>query len=239
MITEKDVSAKKETIALIGGTGDLGFGLALRWARAGEQILIGSRDASKAKDAAERVKAAVGSGVPPGISVAGLVNPEAAAQASLVVLTVPFPAQVGILKSIRGSLEGSILIDTTVPLAATLGGKLTRVLGVWQGSAAEQARELAPAATPVLAAFHNLSGIALQDLSATLDCDILICGDDEAAKQRLFPLVKLIAGLRPVNAGGLEIARIVEGLTALLISVNRRNRVSHSGIRITGLSSAP
>ncbi|MEE8177168.1 MAG: NADPH-dependent F420 reductase, partial [Acidobacteriota bacterium] len=168
MITEKDVSAKKETIALIGGTGDLGFGLALRWARAGEQILIGSRDASKAKDAAERVKAAVGSGVPPGISVAGLVNPEAAAQASLVVLTVPFPAQVGILKSIRGSLEGSILIDTTVPLAATLGGKLTRVLGVWQGSAAEQARELAPAATPVLAAFHNLSGIALQDLSATL-----------------------------------------------------------------------
>ncbi len=239
MSAEKDVSAKKETIALIGGTGDLGFGLALRWARAGEQILIGSRDAKKAKDAAERVKAAVGSGVPPGISVAGLVNPEAAAQASLVVLTVPFPAQVGILKSIRGSLEGSILIDTTVPLAATLGGKLTRVLGVWQGSAAEQARELAPAATPVLAAFHNLSGIALQDLSATLDCDILICGDDEAAKQRLFPLVKLIAGLRPVNAGGLEIARIVEGLTALLISVNRRNRVAHSGIRITGLGSAP
>ena len=239
MSTEKDGSAKKETIALIGGTGDLGFGLALRWARAGEQILIGSRDANKAKDAAERVKAAVGSGVSPGISVAGLVNPEAAAQASLVVLTVPFPAQVGILKSIRGSLEGSILIDTTVPLAATLGGKLTRVLGVWQGSAAEQARELAPAATPVLAAFHNLSGIALQDLSATLDCDILICGDDAAAKQRLFPLVKLIAGLRPVDAGRLEIARIVEGLTALLISVNRRNRVAHSGIRITGLGSAP
>ena len=239
MSTKKDGSAKKETIALIGGTGDLGFGLALRWARAGEQILIGSRDASKAKDAAERVKAAVGPGVSPGISVAGLVNPEAAAQASLVVLTVPFPAQVGILKSIRGSLEGSILIDTTVPLAATLGGKLTRVLGVWQGSAAEQARELVPAATPVLAAFHNLSGIALQDLSATLDCDILICGDDAAAKQKLFPLVKLIAGLRPVDAGGLEIARIVEGLTALLISVNRRNRVSHSGIRITGLGSAP
>ncbi|MCZ6489552.1 MAG: NADPH-dependent F420 reductase [Acidobacteria bacterium] len=235
MSTEKDRSAKKETIALIGGTGDLGFGLALRWARAGEQILIGSRDASKAKDAAERVKAALG----PDVSVAGWVNPEAAAQASLVVLTVPFPAQVGILKSIRGSLEGSILIDTTVPLAATLGGKLTRVLGVWQGSAAEQARELAPAATPVLAAFHNLSGIALQDLSATLDCDILICGDDAAAKQRLFPLVKLIAGLRPVDAGGLEIARIVEGLTALLISVNRRNRVAHSGIRITGLGSAP
>ena len=225
----------KEKIALIGGTGDLGFGLALRWARAGQQILIGSRDAGKAQDAAQRVRTKAG----PGVSVTGLVNPEAAAQAAVVVLAVPFPAQVGILKSIRGSLQGSILIDTTVPLAATLGGKLTRVLGVWQGSAAEQARELTPAATPVLAAFHNLSGLALQDLSATLDCDILICGDDEAAKQKLFFLVKLIAGLRPVDAGGLEMARIVEGLTALLISVNRKNRVQHSGIRITGLGPVP
>ena len=229
------MNTEKEKIALIGGTGDLGFGLALRWARAGERILIGSRDAGKAKDAAERVQATAG----PGVSVAGFVNPEAAAQAAVVVLAVPFPAQVGILKSIRGSLEGSILIDTTVPLAATLGGKLTRVLGVWQGSAAEQARELVPAATPVLAAFHNLSGLALQDLSATLDCDILICGDDDAAKQKLFFLVTLIAGLRPVDAGGLEMARIVEGLTALLISVTRKNRVQHSGIRITGLGPVP
>jgi NADPH-dependent F420 reductase len=142
------------------------------------------------------------------------------------------------LKSIRGALKDSsdvIVVDATVPLAATLGGKATRLVGVWQGSAAEQARELIPATIPVLAAFHNLSAEALQHLAEPLDCDILICGDDEPAKRRLFPLVKLIAGLRPIDAGPLEMARIVESLTALLISLNRRYKAPHSGIRITGL----
>jgi NADPH-dependent F420 reductase len=128
-----------------------------------------------------------------------------------------------------------MLVDTTVPLAATTGGKPTRMLGVWQGSAAEQARELTPPGTPVLAAFHSLSAEALQDLSLTPDCDILVCGDADAAKKTLFALVKLIPGLRPIDAGPLEMARIVESMTALLISVNRRYRVHHSGIRITGL----
>ena len=228
-----------QKIAVIGGTGDLGFGLAVRWARAGVPVVIGSRDEKKAQDAAQRAKSLLSTGVLPGlassVSVEGFENVAAAAQAQVVVLAVPFPAQVAILKSIRGSLQNAILVDTTVPLAATVGGKPTRLVGVWQGSAAEQARELVPQKTPVLAAFHNLSAEALQDLSAALDCDILVCGDDEPAKQTLFPLIQLIDGLRPVDAGPLEMARITEALTALLISVNRRYRVRHSGIRITGV----
>lgn len=227
-----------EKIAVIGGTGDLGFGLALRWARAGAQVLIGSRDENKAKDAAERLKqtlSADGLRSPDEILVSGFENARACAEASVVVLAVPFPAQVGILKSIRDSLKDAILVDTTVPLAAAFGGKATRMLSVWQGSAAAQARELVPPGTPVLAAFHNLSAEALQDLSVTPDCDILVCGDDKPAKETLFSLVKLIPGLRPIDAGPLEMARIVESITALLISVNIRYRVHHSGIRITGL----
>ncbi|MBI4463894.1 MAG: NADPH-dependent F420 reductase [Acidobacteria bacterium] len=229
----------QEKIAVIGGTGDLGFGLALRWARAGVQVRIGSREEKKAQEAAERIRETLRTTTllseSFGLSVEGLQNSQAAAQASMVVLAVPFPAQVGILKSIRHSLRETILVDTTVPLAATLGGKPTRLLGVWQGSAAEQARELVPPAIPVLAAFHHLSAQVLRDLSSSPDCDILVCGDDEEAKQRLFPLVQLIPGLRPIDAGPLEAARIVEGLTALLVSLNRRYGAHHAGIRITGL----
>ena len=227
-----------EKIAVIGGTGDLGFGLALRWARAGAHVSIGSRDEKKAQDAAHRLKEilkADTSSAPQEIVVSGFENAQACAQASVVVLAVPFPAQVGILKSIRDSLKNAILVDTTVPLAATFGGKATRMLSLWQGSAAAQARELAPPNTPVLAAFHNLSAEALQNLSVTPDCDILVCGDDKPAKETLFSLVNMIPGLRPIDAGPLEMARIVESITALLISVNSRYRVRHSGIRITGL----
>ena len=230
---------EERKIAVIGGTGDLGFGLVLRWARAGLPVVIGSRDEKKAQEVAEQTRGLLLSGVLPGldssIRIEGFENARAAAQASVVVLAVPFPAQAGILKSIRASLQNAILVDTTVPLAATVGGRPTRLVGVWQGSAAEQARELVPANVPVLAAFHNLSAEALQVLSTPLDSDVLICGDDESAKQTLFPLVKLIDGLRPVDAGPLEMARVTEAITALLISVNRRYRVPHSGIRITGI----
>lgn len=227
-----------EKIAIIGGTGDLGFGLALRWAQAGVQVIIGSRDETKAKEAAQRVQEALHAYAPTEsnrFSISGLANAQAAAQASVVVLAVPISAQVDILKSIRSSLGNAILVDTTVPLAAALGGKPTRILRLWQGSAAAQTRELVPATTPVLAAFHNVSADALQDLSATPDCDILVCGDDEAAKQALFRFVTLIPGLRPIDAGPLEMSSVVESITALLISVNRRYRVHHSGIRITGV----
>lgn len=219
-----------EKIALIGGTGDLGYGLALRWAAAGIPIVIGSRDAARAQDAAQRVRAAQ-----PGASVEGLENSRAAAQATIIVVAVPFPAQAAILKGIRGAIKDAIVVDATVPLAATVGGKPTQLLGVWQGSAAEQAREIIPLPTPVLSAFHNVSAEALQDVGAPLDCDVLICGDDPAAKAKLFPPVRAIAGLRPVDAGALEMSRITEAITALLISVNRKNKVAHAGLRITGL----
>ncbi|HVB85541.1 MAG TPA: NADPH-dependent F420 reductase [Candidatus Dormibacteraeota bacterium] len=228
----------EEKIAIIGGTGDLGFGLALRWAHAGVPVLVGSRDQNKAREAAQRISDTVMKFAPSDaahISVSGLGNAEAAAQASLLVLAVPISAQVDILKSIRGSLRNSVLVDATVPLAAALGGKPTRLLKLWQGSAAAQTRELVPATIPVLSAFHNVSAMVLQDLAATPDCDVLVCGDDESAKQILFRFVRLIPGLRPLDAGPLEMSSIVEGLTPLLISVNRRYRVHHSGIRITGL----
>jgi len=227
----------EQVIAIIGGTGDLGLGLALRWARAGVHVIVGSRDGNKASEAAERIRETLEKLAPAEsgrFSVQGMENSQAAARASVVVLAVPITAQTSILKSIRGSLKDAILVDATVPLAAALGGKPTRLLKLWQGSAAEQARETVPAATPVLSAFHSVSAEVLQDLSATPECDVLVCGDDEAAKQVLFPLVKLIPGLRPIDAGPLEMSRIVESITALLISVNRRYRVHHSGIRITG-----
>ena len=218
-----------ETIAIIGGAGELGFGLALRFARAGAKVVIGSRDEAKAQEAATRVKAAIG-----GADVSGLGNPEAAAKGTIVILAVPFSAQAAILKSIKPALKTAILVDTTVPLAATVGGRPTRMLGVWEGSAAQAARELVPG-VPVVSAFHNVSADVLQDLSATPDCDILICGDDAAAKERVAVLVKLIPGLRPVDAGALEMSRIVESLTALLIALNRRHKVHHCGLRITGM----
>jgi len=233
---------REQKVAIIGGTGDLGFGLALRWALAGVQVIIGSRDENKAKGGARRIEESLKAHAPDEsgrISISGMENAQAAAQAVVSVLAVPISAQAEILKSIRGSLTDAILVDATVPLAAAVGGKPTRTLQLWQGSAAEQARELVPAATRVLAAFHNVSAGALQDLSLVPECDVFVCGDDQEAKQILFPLVKLIPGLRPIDAGPLEMSRIVEGITALLISVNRRHRVHHSGIRITGLNLEP
>lgn len=221
-----------ETIAIIGGAGELGFGLALRWARAGAPIVIGSRDKKKAEDAAARIQDRVGATA----GVRGAENADAAGAASIVVVTVPFAAQAGILKDIKGALKDAILVDATVPLAVAYGGKPTRLVGVWEGSAAEAARALVPAQVPVLAAFHSVSADALQDLSATPDCDVLVCGDDAAAKGRLFPLIRMIDGLRPIDSGPLEMARLVEGITPILIGLNRRNKGAHAGIRITGLT---
>ena len=218
-----------EKIAIIGGAGELGFGLALRWARAGEDVIIGSREAAKAQEAAAKVKAAV-----PDAKIGGADNVQAAGAASIVVVAVPFSAQAGILKSIKPALKNAVVVDATVPLAASVGGRPTRMVGVWEGSAAQQAAGLLPG-VPVVSAFHNISAEMLHDFAQQLDCDILICGDDAAAKERLSALVKLIPGLRPLDAGSLEMSRIVESMTALMISLNRRYKTHHSGIRITGL----
>lgn len=219
-----------EPIPIIGGTGALGYGLAMRWAREGAEIVIGSRDPARAAEAAGRVEAAV-----PGSRVEGLGNEEAAARGPIVFLTVPFRAQSEILNNLRGALSpGQTLVDCTVPLAAAVSGKATRSLGVWQGSAAQQAEEMAPDGVAVVAALHSVSASKLSDLDAALDEDVLICGDRKADKAPVARLVERIDGLRAVNAGRLEMARIAEELTPLLISINARHK-AHAGLRLTDL----
>lgn len=222
----------KPRIPIIGGTGALGAGLALRWAQAGAAVVIGSRSPERAEEAAEKIRAAV-----PGADATGLQNEEAAQQAEIVFLTVPFRAQSENLNNLRGALQpGQILVDCTVPLAAAFSGKATRSLGVWQGSAAQQAQEMVPEGVTVVAALHTVSAATVAG-GGELGEDVLVCGDRKADKARVARLIELIPGLRTVNAGPLEMARIVEQLTPLLISVNSRYK-SHAGIRITGLPDA-
>jgi len=219
-----------EPIPIVGGTGALGYGLALRWAQAGRSVVIGSRSAERAEQAAAKLREAV-----PGAEVEGLLNGEAARRAEVVFLTVPFRAQSENLNNLREALRpGQILVDCTVPLAAAVSGKATRSLGVWQGSAAQQAQEMVPDGVTVIAALHTVGAPSLGDGTAELDEDVLICGDRKADKARVARLIELIPGLRAVNAGPLEMARIVEQLTPLLISVNVRYK-AHAGVRLTGL----
>ncbi len=218
------------TIPIVGGTGALGAGLALRWAQAGAPIVLGSRSAERAEEAAAKLREKV-----PDADVRGLENDEAARQAEIVFLTVPFRAQSENLNNLRETLQpGQILVDCTVPLAAAVSGKATRSLGVWQGSAAQQAQEMVPDGVTVVAALHTVGAPTLADPEAVLDEDILVCGDRKADKARVARLIELIPGLRPVNAGALEMARIVEQLTPLLISVNIRYK-AHAGIKLTNL----
>lgn len=222
--------AEHELIPIVGGTGALGAGLALRWAKAGRSVAIGSRSAERAEEAAAKLRDAV-----PGAAVEGLTNEEAATRAEIVFLTVPFRAQSENLNNLREAMRpGQILVDCTVPLAAAVSGKATRSLGVWQGSAAQQAQEMVPDGVTVVAALHTVGAPSLVDPATELDEDVLICGDRKADKARVAHLIELIPGLRPVNAGPLETARIVEQLTPLLISVNVRYR-THAGIKLTGL----
>jgi len=219
-----------EPIPIVGGTGALGWGLAMRWARAGQPIVIGSRSAERAAEAAARVREAV-----PGAEVEGVENAEAVARGPVVFLTVPFRNQSENLTNLREALKpGQLLVDCTVPLAAAVSGKATRSLGVWQGSAAQQAQEMVPEGVTVIAALHTVSAPSLGDVEAELGEDVLICGDRKADKQRVARLIDRIDGLRAVNAGALEMARIVEQLTPMLISVNTRYK-THAGIRLTGL----
>jgi NADPH-dependent F420 reductase len=219
-----------EAIPIIGGTGALGYGLALRWALAGHSIVLGSRDADRAAEAAKKLAAAA-----PEAAIEGMTNDKAAKQGPIVVMTVPFRAQSENLSNLREALEpGQILVDCTVPLAAAVSGKATRSLGVWQGSAAQQAQEMVPDGVTVVAAFHTVGAPDLADREKTINEDVLICGDRKADKARVARLVEAIPGLRAVNAGPLETARIVEQLTPLLISINVRYK-AHAGVRITGL----
>jgi NADPH-dependent F420 reductase len=220
-------------IAIIGGTGPAGMGVALRWARAGETIIIGSRDAQRAQQTAAAIQQKAG----PQAQVSGMENAAACAAADILVLTVPFEGQAALLKQLKPAItEGSILIDATVPLAASVGGRASRTLGVWQGSAAQQTAELVPKEVSVVAAFHNLSADLLNG-DAPLDCDVIVCSDDPDAAQLTRELAAKIPGVRAIDGGKLENARIVEQITALLIGLNIRHK-GHAGIRITGLPPA-
>jgi NADPH-dependent F420 reductase len=221
------------TIAIIGGTGPQGAGLALRWARAGEKVIIGSRDAARAQQTVEKIRQRVG----PQAQISGVENSTACEASDLLVLTVPFEGQAELLKQLKPSIRaGSVLIDTTVPLAASVGGRASRMLGVWQGSAAQQTAELVPKGVTVVGAFHNVSADVLNG-DDDVDCDVIACSDDPAATQVAMELAVKIPRIRAIDGGKLENARVVEQITALLIGLNIRHK-GHSGIRITGLPEA-
>ena len=222
--------ALPEPVSIIGASGALGFGLAVRLARAGCAVTIGSRDAQRGEEAAVRAREVVPDGL-----VAGLPNALAVARSELVILSVPFRSQSETLHNLRDVLRpGQLVLDATVPLAAAVGGRATRTLGVWQGSAAQQAQEMVPAGVTVLSALHTVSAAVLRDLDHELDEDVLLCGDARADKQRVAALLGTIDGLRCVDCGRLEMARITEGMTALMISINSRYK-THAGVRITRL----
>jgi 8-hydroxy-5-deazaflavin:NADPH oxidoreductase len=217
-------------VSIIGASGALGFGLAVRWGRAGVPVVIGSRDAGRAQEAAERARAAVPEG-----EFEGAENAEAATRADVVVLSVPFRSQSETLTNLKGALRsGQVVVDATVPLAAAVSGRATRTLGVWQGSAAQQAQEMVPDGVRVVSALHTVSAALLGDLDHALGEDVLVCGDRKEDKQVVAELIERIDGLRAIAAGRLEMARITEQLTALLISINVRHK-THAGIKITGL----
>src|SRR5215470_7251558 len=190
------------TIAIVGGTGPEGSGLARRWARAGQRVIIGSRDAERARQKAREIAAATGAK-----EISGAANADAVASADVVLLTVPFTAQASTLKELKTAFRpNAVLIDTTVPLAATVGGRATRVLGVWQGSAAEQAAEVAPAGVKVAAAFQNIGAEVLQG-TAEIECDVIVCSDHDDARAIALELAGLIPGVRGIDGGKLENAR--------------------------------
>ncbi len=218
-------------IAILGGTGPEGSGLANRLARAGEHIVIGSRDAARAQETAQQLRTQIGGTA----QIEGADNAAAAAQCDVAVLTLPFSGQAPLLKQLKGVWKpGTVVIDTTVPLAATLGGSPTRMIGVWQGSAAQAAAELLPEGVSIAAAFQNL-GAELLAGDGPVDCDVLVCSDDDSAKKVAMELTAKIPGVRALNGGRLENARVVESITALLIGLNIRYKVHSAGIRFTGL----
>jgi NADPH-dependent F420 reductase len=217
-------------VCIVGASGALGFGLALRLGQAGVPIVIGSREGERAQQTAARAREQVPAGV-----FSGAENAAAVAQAETVILSVPFRSHSETLTNLKGAWrEGTLLIDATVPLAAAVSGKATRMLGVWQGSAAQQAQEMADAGVRVVAALHTVSAAALSNLDHELSEDALLCGDRREDKRAAATLLGQIGGLRCVDCGRLEMARITESLTAMLIAVNARYK-THAGIRLTGL----
>ncbi len=216
------------SIAVIGGTGALGSGLARRWARAGLRVHIGSRDGAKAVQSAAALTAAL-----PGAKVSGHANPEAAAAAGIVVLTVPFAHQQPVLEDIRGALPGKILIDTTVPLVPP---KVMRVQLPKEGCAALITQGIVGADTTVVSAFQNVAADVLAS-DAEPECDVLVAGDKAEARELVVGLARL-AGFRAWHAGPLANSAAMEALTSVLIFMNRHYKSGHAGIRLAGVGQA-
>lgn len=230
-MTEKTASTNPEPapirrIAIIGGTGKEGKGLAYRWVKAGYEVLIGSRLVEKAQAAAADITALL----PAGAAVRGVANPEAAQLADLVVLTVPFGVHKEMLELLKPDLQGKILIDVTVPLVPP---KVTKVQMPPAGSASLEAQQILGEGVQVVAAFQNISYEHLLN-DEEVACDVLVCGSGKAARTQVLELVKA-AGLVGWDAGPLENSVVVEGMTSILIGLNKQYGVQSAGIQLTGL----
>jgi len=225
------------TIAIIGGTGDEGFGLALRLVKSGEEVVIGSRSAERGQSAAEKAADMLGLGSGAGTrgAISGTSNEEATSRSEMVFVTVPFAGQAEIYRSIRDAIRAdAILCDTTTPLATAVGRPAWQVVTPWEGSAAEQAKAILPKQVRLVSGFHTVSAEQLQDLERPMEGDVLLCGADPEAKRAVGALAEKIPNLRWVDAGPLSMARIVEPLTAVLVSVNRAYGIKEAGIAVTG-----
>ncbi len=214
------------TIAVLGGTGKEGSGLAMRWALKGYRVIIGSREASKAESRAAEMNAQLG-----GEFIKGMSNPDAAAQADLVVLSVPYSAHKATLETVKEQVSGRVLVDLTVPLQPPK----VRTVHLPEGkSAALEGQALLGSTVKVVAAFQNVSAEHLGDPHHVVDCDVLVCGDDAEAKQAVIQVVEA-TGMRGVDAGPLANAVAVESLTPVLLYINKAYNVKGAGIRITGI----
>jgi len=221
-------------VAVVGGTGAEGFGLTLRLARAGHHVVIGSRSRERGEESAARARELVGHDA----RVDGDENGPAAAGCEVVMVTVPFAGQAEIYRSLKPHVPaGRIVVDATSPLATAVGGRAWQVVRPWHGSAAEQAEALLADGVRIVGAFHTIAAEALQDLDVPVDSDVFVCGSDPQAKAIVGGLIDEIPNLRWVDSGALSMARIVETLTALLVSVNRAYKIHDSGFRVTGRES--
>ena len=216
--------SKAETISILGGTGDLGTGLAIRWSKAGHKIIIGSRTQKKADNAVAELKK-----ISPDTPAEAMENPEAARSGEIIVLTVPAEHQISTLESVQDGLQGKILIDVTVPLVPP---KVGTVQLPEQGSAGKRAQEFLGDSVKVVTAFQNVAAHLLQR-DVEVECDVLVCGNKRAARQRVIELAEE-AGMRGWHAGPIENSAAAEALTSILIQINRRHSISHSGIKIVG-----
>ncbi|MCL2156698.1 MAG: NADPH-dependent F420 reductase [Methanobrevibacter sp.] len=223
-------------VSVLGGTGDQGLGIVVRLVQQGVEVIIGSRAADKAEAAVEKVKELLKKDDIPNLS--GMANEDAADKGEILILTVPLAAQMGTLKSVKDFVGDKILIDATVPLDTLVGGPPMRYVDLCQGSAAERTAEiLKGTGVKVVSAFNNISNSHLMNFEEDIDCDCLVSGDDAEAKKTAMELIAKIPGVRCLDCGPLERARMVEKITPLLIGLNIKHKSHFGGLRITGIGS--